>query len=364
MKSFIVALALCVSVLAAAQTKVQFKTRQNWTSSRWYVLGQVRDTEIQWLGGSKTVFGPVPNECSATLKKAPKHASVASSDNEVLISPDRWIAVPVDPEKQRDSIAIFYTEKCKLNFPIKWSAGGSGGADVLTPFLFLNPQSNIYLGYLFDISAPASSGGTDILLDIVGGAWMMNLGNADAGAKSKIILAPVVQARGEWTSPWLGGLGFELHLLQGLASFGGVTNQSLLISEWLAGAYYQEIIGIGQGMVWRVHADFFQHLADEGTQVDSIGTYENNQEGLNFGLSVSQYFAKRWHVSMRGDYGLPSTMAGRGLKQSFWGLGGRIGYLVTDSVTWLVEGNYRSYGYEGFNSTTAFSGATGIRLEL
>lgn len=363
MKNLLLIALFFVSYLASASMVVQFRSKEGWESSRWYVVGQIASNEIAWLSGVRSKLNWDKSRCGNAKKNLPIVASLNDSDAEVLID-QGWIAVQVDPDKKSDVLALNYGQGCEVKVPIKWAPDPGVHENVLAPYLFLNPTGNVYMGYEFNVVIPKPIQVADILIDVIGGGWRVHLGNPGAGAKSNIYALPVVQARGEWSPSVLRGIGFELHMLQGLSSFGGVTGQDILVSEWNAGAYFQHIFAVGQGMVLRVHADFFQHLIDQGTSVVSVGSYEADHRGLNLGLSFSQYFAKRWHVQVRGDYGYPSRMAGMGLNQSYLRYYGHLGYLVTDSVTWMVESGYRLYGYEGHNSTKVLSVATGFRLEL
>lgn len=351
------------AAVAAPATKVTFESRQSWTSARWYLLGELRQGEIFWLSGARSRMPLDARRCRPTSLGSLEEAGLKNADSEVL-SRGNWIAVEVDPALKGDELELEFSKGCKTKVAIAWSPDGGGAGGGLAPYLFLKPAGNVYMGYEFTVKAPKLSRSTDIQLDIMGGAWKMNLGNAEAGANKSLILTPVVEARGEWVPSSLGGLGFELHMLQGLGSFGGIAQQDLLVSEWSGGAFYQTVFRVGQGMVWRVHADFFQRVVDQGTEVESLGAFETDHRGLHFGVSMSQYFARRWHVQLRGDYGYPARTAGLGLDQSFLKVRGHVGFLLTESMTWLLEGAYRSYGYSGQQSSTSIAGATGIRLEL
>lgn len=359
----IITLLTALSSALAKGVTVNFDSKEDWKSPRWYLIGELKDRTIEWLSGGSTRLP----KCAATavaLARTPIDLRLINSADEVLLARPGWIAVRVDPAKRGDTLELRYNDDCKVKAPVAWAADATAKGDVLVPYLFLNPKNNVYMGNEFNVSLPASSTSVDIQLDIVGGGWQVQLGSAQSDAKQTLISAPVVEARGEWHPPNLGGIGFELQMLQGLASFGGITSQNILISEWLAGFYHESVFPIAQGLVFRLHANFFQHLADQGTEVRSLASFEANHRAINLGLSLAQYFAKRWHVQMRGDYGYPSDISGAGVRQSNLLLKTQVGYMVTDSVSWLVEGAYRRFDYEGQASTKAISVATGIRLEL
>ncbi|HVJ65972.1 MAG TPA: hypothetical protein VM901_12000 [Bdellovibrionota bacterium] len=365
MKRYLFGLGLSLSLAAGAATKVEFQSNLSWSASRWYLLGQVRAGTVEWLSGERSKLKFQSPACEKATNSAITEAKLKDANSEVLTAAGGWIAVQVDPAERKDSLELHFDKDCRASTNLVWSPGaGEAGAGVLVPYLFLKPQSNVYMGQEFVVHAPAASQSTDILLDVVGGAWNLNLGNSSGTAKSKLLLAPVVEARGEWQPSALAGVGFELHMLQALASLGGVEFQDVLVSEWMAGMYYQKVFSVAQGLVFRLHMDFFQHLADQGTDVVSLAPYETNHRGVNLGLSFAQYFAKRWHIQLRADYGYPSRLSGAGTEQSYLRFKGHVGVLVTDAVTWLIEGGYRTYGYTGHNSTTALSGAMGLRLEL
>jgi hypothetical protein len=348
---------------AASSKVVVFNSTNPWNASRWYLVGQLKSDRIEWLSGATTIFKScLPKSAGVNVKAS--SIKLRKSGEQGLIGSGDWIAIPADPAVRTDSLEIVFSDKCQIKTNIEWAPESSASKRVLVPYLFLKPQGNVYMGYQFDITAPSQSNSADILLDIVGGGWKMNLGNAESGAKTSIYSVPLVEARGEWSPENLRGLGFELHMLQGMASFGGIEFQNILISQWMAGLYYQRLFSVSQGLVVRTHLNFFQHLADQGTDVESIGAYERNHRGIHFGLSFSQYFARRWHLQFRGDYGFPSNLADVGVEQSYLKFKSHVGYLVTESVTVLVEGSYRKFTYAGHNPTSALGAVAGLRLEL
>lgn len=366
LKNVAVAGVLFVSSVVFAQQSVVFKSEKTWTAPRWYLVGEYQQNRILWLGGGESRFISDQKRCFNKTKAELLEGTLAQGSEEILVS-GAWIAVEVDPEKKNNTIELKLSSGCKLRTTLSWDVAPSKSnltsASPLMPVLFLKTNQNIYFGKSFDVKAPIAGESSEVSLDVIAGAWKLSFGNSEAAAKQSMFAAPIVESRGEWTPKSLNGLGFELSLLQSIASFGGVSGQDVLLSEWQTGTYYQHVFKVAQGFVLRGHLNFLQRLIDQG-EVASIGDYEADHRNMLLGVSAALYFSRYWQLQVRGDYGFAGSFGGSGSSQSLIKVKSHVGYKITDSVAWLVEGSYRAYGYKGYESTKAITVSSGFRLEL
>jgi hypothetical protein len=204
----------------------------------------------------------------------------------------------------------------------------------------------------------------DVQLDLLLGFWKANFNNATSPAVKSLNMAPVAVARGEWLLPFFRDMGLQIILEQSVASFGGADKQSVLLSDWSMNAFYQRILPIKDGLQLRASVGYRQHLGDDNRDVPTLVDNNRNAKYVVVGGTANLYFARRWLLGGDFTYGLPSAMAGRGVKQSFMEGLGRIGFRMTSSLLLLMEGGYRTYRVESDQDDTMLEFQGGIRLEL
>ena len=356
---------------------MNFRTFKKWVAGRWYVVGHwtAPDT-IEWLGSPPTKI-LYPNDSCTSDPGPGKFARNKMRDKtldqaEILRGEDGWFLIEVSPSVASEEFLVLPASQstvdpetkpdCLARTPISYA--WSKGRGSVRPLLFLNPQSNRFFKKEISVAVPEDEDAeADIQLDLLLGYWKASLPNASASAKRSLNLAPTAVVRGEWL-PLKTSWGLTLSLEQTVTNFGGATGQNALFSDWVVGTFFEKYFPFLDSFQVRLGGQYRQHLADDSTDVSSLATPNKNGKYLIGTGTLNLYFAKRWLVGGDLELGFPSSMAGRGVKQSYLSGAGRAGFRVTSSVILLLEGGFRSYKAVGFSHESIVYGQLGVRLDL
>ncbi len=362
------------SYVPAPDTPQRFRSQKTWQGSRWYVLGRLFDAnKIQWIDGGISEIKWDSRTCSparlATLHQSNfqiRRGEGAGLNLEILKSRD-WVAIEVNPAYLKEEFIVSVGSAGRENactgivaMTYIWDAAQG----TTQPLFFISKTGNRYFGSEFLIESSEFEERADIQLDLLLGISHNRFPNAAAGTKSSLIFAPNAIARGEWQVPTLPQLGLTLGLSQTVASIGGVANQNALYSDWALGLFYQKMLRVRDGLQLRASLRFAQHLSDDNQTLSTIATANKNAQYFIWGFLAQIYHSERWLTGAELSYGLPNSMAGRGVKQSYMSALARLGVRMTTSMFLISEVDYQSFMAATYNPETQLAVNLGMRLEL
>jgi len=363
------------SVNKAAATKVtvlNFQSEKPWQAARWYAIGRwIHPNGIQWLGANTITNVNLPAECFETSNPTIHIAErIGGNSASETLSFNEWIALELSPAVANEELNIKTSKssqhphcQTKTHVAYKWSA--KDGA--IAPLLMLSPQGSQFYKHEINITPKASttSESTDIQMEFFAGIWRTTLGNASEGAKQNLLLSPTTIARGEWL-PQKKHWGLKLELEQTVASFAGAEGQKATFSDWQVAAFGEAYLlswNFFDAIQFRGGFGYRQHLADDSNAVPSLLTANKDARYLILSGAINIY-SELWIYGVDFDYGPPSTMAKRGVTQSYWNTRGRIGYRTSSILMLMLEGGLRSYKTKDFADEQLMALQMGIRLEL
>jgi hypothetical protein len=242
----------------------------------------------------------------------------------------------------------------------------SGERGKLQPQLVLSPKDSSFYGQKFRFKTPPEVDlSSDLLLEVLLGFWKLDLPNAASGGSKSLYSAPVAIARGEWTPPFSRNVGLQIGLEQSLSSLGETSTESVLFSDWYFGPFVQHMLPVADALVVRGAVRFYQHLSDDNFDQKSIGDANRDAQYLTVSSTIALFYVKRWMTALHFEYGPPTSMAGRGEKQSLLNGSLRFGYRFSPGVTGLLETGYRNYGLSKSSSESVWNLVqTGFRIEF
>ncbi len=349
-----------------AGTELVFPSGKVWRSARWYVVGRWHAAdEIVWLGGGRTRIRYGNPKCGNVEGLGFVARAERAGDLEVLRS-GVWTLIEVSPNVQTEAFTFSVPgadADCRREAKVTYA--WSGAREGVKPLLFLQPANNRYFGATFHVRPDIPAEKADIQLDLLLGGAKGKFPNADTanGASSSFYLAPMAIARGEWLLPFFRDVGLNLGLEQTVANFGGAPLQNVFFSDWNVGAFYQRLLPVANGFLLRGGFKFHNHVADDNKELRSLADSGVESKGFLLGASATLYFADAWLVGADFDYGLPSSMAGRG-KSSMMDFTGRFGLRVTGFLYLLGELGYRTYANEAMNTDSLLRFSGGLRFDL
>ncbi len=381
--------------------RISFDSIRYWKESRWYAIGEwITSDTIRWMGGKETKIKFPRPECAVAsefnvlvrpedyVEKAVDPTKKKKQLNREILSRGQWLAIEVNADVESENFEVrspIFKDNPDCKAPVKFAYGWKGAATELKPILFIKPKDYFY-GHEVTLYVPEKPERANIQLDLYLGYWKGTFPNAQinpgvsatdaveiaAGQRSSaraapsksISFIPTAVSRGEWLLPMQKRIGLTLALEQSLLSFGGVSGQSMLISDWFAGAFYQQIIPALDGLQARLFFKYHEHLADQGNTYFTMAEPNRQAKNLIVGATLNHYFARRWLLGADFEYGIPNRMAGRGVTQAVMAYSGRLGYRLTTFMLLIAEGGFRNYKAEGYLTEKVLQTNLGIRLEL
>jgi hypothetical protein len=369
--------------LESSQTELSFFSERLWKLSRFYAIGKwdEKNKYIVWAGsGAASPLTFVEENCrnANSLKissfsfNPQVEAEVsglkengAKESREILESGD-WLAVEVLADLLEDKIYLQLQTsvgmcEARADLIYSWAPGKRG----IRPLLMLGPTRNLHGNLVVNFEVPERNvGRSGIVLDLLLGYWKAHYPNGGAGAQSTILYVPATIARGEWYMPFHERVGLSLGLEQAPVALGSARDQSVLLSDYNVGVFYDFLLYKGDAWVSRLALNYRGHLADDSLAVPSLNPANRNSSYLAVRAGTHFYFSRIYMVGGEYSYSSPSRLAGNGIDQSFSEWLFRVGVRGNSSVQLIGEIGMRSYGLKGFSADNLLTLNLGVRLKL
>lgn len=366
--------------------RISFDSLRIWKDARWYAIGHWEGPNlIRWLGGKETSYAMPKPECS--LPEAypsfvrPENFEEKRVDgqkkslNREVMHKREWFAIELNPAIESENFEIRsprFKEMPECRTEVRFNYGWQKPT-ALKPLLFLKTK-DYFFGHEITIYAPEKPQKANIQLDLFIGLWKgtfpsakvnPNFASANKPApKTSLLFIPTAVSRGEWILPGQKRFGLMLALEQTLFSMGGQPSQTVRISDWFTGVFYQQMMPAIDGLQFRMAMRYHEHLTDQGTVYDTQIDANRNAKNIIVTGTLNHYLARRWLLGVDFEYGFPNGLAGRGVKQGYIGYYGRLGFRLTNFMLILSEFGFRNYSAAGYPTEKLLQANGGIRLEL
>jgi hypothetical protein len=361
--SFIIMLS-SIRICFSQSDSLKFLSNKAWNASRWYLIAEMKANSLDFKNSRSSYKVSFSSRCNYSDPKTEFIREEKSMDLEVLRS-GSWLLIEIQPVYVVDTLTLQIkdNERCKVKVPLSYTF--QGGDSGMQPYLFLSQGNTTYFSKKFVIESPPAQDRADVQVDLLLGYTMASLKNTESGAKKSLHLAPVALTRGEWVSPWSAQrIGATISLEQSLGTYGGVSNQTLNISEISTGLFWEKILAKMKGVQFRLYLRYLQRLEEDGSFVTSIAPSHEYMVFPLMGTMVNFFFSDRWMSGFELAYGYPTQIAGAGVDQDMILLRARLGRRLTSSLFFLLETSVKQIHAGGTSADLYYNISSGFRLDL
>jgi len=354
---------LCFSQEAPSDSSGYFYSTRPWKAPRWYAIGTLRDSFVEWKSPKGVFRQPINAKCRFDRQKFDTERDSDIRDFELLRS-GRTILVELNPLLNSETLTLKLRDhpECQTRFELNYAFAMVESQ--VKPFIFLGPVSTRYDNFDYVIYVPPDNEKSDIQMDIQVGYWRVSLSGAAPGASSRLTMLPVLIARGEWLPDFMRkGLGFTFALEQNLTTFGRTNSQSLSIAELNGGLFYEMLLPWADGFQVRFSGKIWQHQADDGDVIRSVGDANRIMFFPVASLSGNLYFGGRWLTGLDVRWGMKNQILSS-QDQEMFEFSGRLGYRLTGNILWVLDGGARRFKASNSSQEWIYMLTTGMRLEL